>query len=263
MERLDNYLKNNGFYESREKAQKAIKEGLVFVNGKQILKISYILNSNDNVEVIKQNNYVSRGAYKLQKALDFFNVNVSELNAIDIGSSTGGFTDVLLQRNIKQVICIDVGKDQLHPKIKNDPKVKVFEQTDFRTIDDNIIKDANLVVIDVSFISTKLLMEKLNKVFNDVTIICLVKPQFECGIEIAKKFKGVIKDKKIHYNVLNELIKQWQSYNFYVNNITYSPIAGGDGNIEYLFLITRNNKIVNDNLTQIIDQAFENLSKTN
>lgn len=263
MERLDNFLKNKGYFESREKAQNAIKSGNVFVNGKLITKPSFSCNENDQITI---NNfvckYVSRGGLKLEKALDEFNLNVEGKKAIDIGSSTGGFSDVLLQRNIAQIVCIDVGKNQLHEKIRTNNKVKVFEQTDFRDIDENIIADASLVVIDVSFISTKLLIEKLNKVYKDVQIVCLVKPQFECGVLIAKKYKGVIKDKKIHFNVLSEVIKHWNNYNFFINNITHSPILGGDGNIEYLFLISRQNTNINFDLNKIIDKAFCEL-KTN
>lgn len=257
MERLDNFLKQNGFFESREKAQTAIKSGNVLVNGNVVLKTSFLCNQKDVVVVTgNMNKYVSRGAYKLEKALDFFEIDVKGKNALDIGSSTGGFSDVLLQREINKIVCIDVGKDQLHEKIKTNNKVKVFEQTDFRNIEEDNISDADIIVIDVSFISTKLFIKKINSTFKNVQIVCLVKPQFECGAVLAKKFKGVIKDKNVHLNVLSELINKWNENNFFINNITHSPILGGDGNIEYLFHITRQKRTKQFNLQMLISNAF-------
>jgi 23S rRNA (cytidine1920-2'-O)/16S rRNA (cytidine1409-2'-O)-methyltransferase len=262
LERLDNFLKTKGFFESREKAQKAIKDGVILVNGNVVKKASFLCNPADQITIQGEvTKYVSRGAYKLEKALDFFGVDVEGKNAVDIGSSTGGFSDVLLQRNVGKIVCIDVGKDQLHKKIKENKKVALYEQTDFRNIAPQIIEDAQIIVIDVSFISTKLLMEKLKQTYQNknVQIISLVKPQFECGAIIAKKFKGIINNKKVHYDVLYEVIKKWNEHNFYVNNLTHSPIVGGDGNVEYLLLLSCENTNFKPDLQNVIEQAFKQL----
>ena len=260
MQRLDSYLKDAGYFDSRQKARQAIIGGCVLVNGKTVSKVSYICSGGDEVVLTGvTNKYVSRGGYKLEKALDFFNLNVEGKKAIDVGASTGGFTHVLLQRNIGSVVCVDVGKGQLHGSIRADGRVKVFEGTDFRDIDPCCIADAALVVIDVSFISVKLLIEKINAVFKDAQIICLVKPQFECGVRIAKKCKGVVKDSGVHLSVLTDVIAEWENANFFVNGLTHSPITGGDGNIEYLLLISRSKPPCNFNVQRVIDGAFSEL----
>ena len=160
--RLDCLLKDNGFFESREKAKQAIINNLIKVNGEIVNDASKKFNNEIIVEVLGEpNKYVSRGAKKLEKALTVFNIDVKNKVATDIGSSTGGFSDVLLQNGIKKVYCIDVGKDQLHPKIRNSEKTVVMEETDFRDIDKNMIKDTNLIVIDVSFISIEPIVKKI------------------------------------------------------------------------------------------------------
>ena len=238
--RLDVELVNRGMFETRTKAKEAIKEGIIYCDNKKITKPSFEVNENTNIE-IKGNvlPYVSRAGLKLEKALKVFKVNLKGKTMVDIGSSTGGFTDCALQNNIKKVIAIDVGTDQLDKKLRGNKKIELHEQTDFRNIDLNILKDVNIATIDVSFISVKLLTEKLSKMENLKEIICLIKPQFECGKEIADKYKGVITSSKIHEEVINKVKSYFQSINFTCQKITASPIKGGSGNKEFLGYFTK------------------------
>ena len=242
--RLDTLLKALSLFESREKAQSAIKNGLVKVNGQVCTSASKKFESlsKNQVEIQEEaNKYVSRGAYKLEKALEVFQVSAKDKIATDIGSSTGGFSDVLLQNGIKKIYAIDVGKNQLHEKIKSNKKVVSMEETDFRTIKKSQIAGTNLVVIDVSFISILPIIQKLKELFKNsqVQIISLIKPQFECGKDLAKKYKGVIKDPKLHKQIILQVLSYWQQNGFVIKDITPSPIKGGDGNTEYL-LLTQN-----------------------
>ncbi len=238
--RLDVELVNRGMFETRTKAKEAIKEGIIYCDNKKITKPSFEVNENTNME-IKGNvlPYVSRAGLKLEKALKVFKINLKGKIMVDIGSSTGGFTDCALQNNIKKVIAIDVGTDQLDKKLRGNKKIELHEQTDFRNIDLNILKDVNIATIDVSFISVKLLTEKLSKMENLKEIICLIKPQFECGKEIADKYKGVITSSKIHEEVINKVKSYFQSINFTCQKITASPIKGGSGNKEFLGYFTK------------------------
>ena len=238
--RLDVEIVNRGMFETRTKAKEAIKEGIIYCDNKKITKPSFEVNENTNME-IKGNvlPYVSRAGLKLEKALKVFKVNLKGKTMVDIGSSTGGFTDCALQNNIKKVIAIDVGTDQLDKKLRGNKKIELHEQTDFRNIDLNILKDVNIATIDVSFISVKLLTEKLSKMENLKEIICLIKPQFECGKEIADKYKGVITSSKIHEEVINKVKSYFQSINFTCQKITASPIKGGSGNKEFLGYFTK------------------------
>ena len=264
--RLDILLKEKGLFESREKAKQAILNSLIKINGKVVTDSSKKFDLSINVEVLGEpNKYVSRGAKKLEKALDVFNIDVKNKVATDIGSSTGGFSDVLLQNGIKKIYCIDVGKDQLHSKIRNDEKTVVMEETDFRDIDKNIIKDTNLIVIDVSFISIESIVKKIKDCFDNknVEVVSLIKPQFECGKDIAKKYKGVIKNKLEHKNIINKVLSFWFNNGFSVKGITVSPITGGDGNIEYL-LYTTTEKIqsIKINIESLVENAFNEHKKS-
>lgn len=259
--RLDNLLKEKGLFESREKAKNAIVNNLIKVNGNIVCDASKKVEVGVEIEILgNPNKYVSRGAKKLEKALEFFNINVKGLVALDIGSSTGGFTDVLLQNGINKVYCVDVGKDQLHQKIRNSEKTVVFEETDFRTLDANIISDVDIIVIDVSFISIETIIKRIKEVYKDkeILVVSLIKPQFECGMEIAKKYKGIIKDKNIHKNIVDRVLNYWKVCGFKIKGVTWSPIKGGDGNIEYLLLtkLTRNEKSNFFNIDNLVEDAF-------
>ena len=233
--RLDSLLKEKGFFESREKAKQAIINNLIKINGEIVNDSSKKFSDDIEVEVLGEpNKYVSRGAKKLEKAIKEFNIDVNGLVGLDIGSSTGGFSDVLLQNGIKKVYCIDVGKDQLHPKIRNNEKTIVMEETDFRDINKNIIIDTDIIVIDVSFISIESIVKKIKECFEnkEIEVVSLIKPQFECGKDIAKKYKGIIKNKAIHKEIVAKVISYWKDNLFNIKGLTISPIKGGDGNIE-------------------------------
>lgn len=258
--RLDSLLKEKGLFESREKAKSAINNNLIKVNGIIVNDASKKFNENAILEVLGEpNKYVSRGALKLERAIEEFKINVNGLIATDIGSSTGGFSDVLLQNGIKKIYCIDVGKDQLHSKIRNSEKTIVMEETDFRNIDKNIIKDTNIIVIDVSFISIEPIVKKIKECFEnkEIEVVSLIKPQFECGKDIAKKYKGIIKNKAIHKEIVNRVISYWKESGFNIKGITISPIKGGDGNIEYLlYTTTKQNEDIKYNVEFLVEKAF-------
>lgn len=265
-QRLDVLLKENNFFESREKAKQAILSEKIKISGKICTNPAqkFVWNNNLEIEIIGEpNKYVSRGAYKLEKAISFFNVDVKDKIAVDIGASTGGFSDVLIQNGIKKIYCIDVGKNQLHDKIRNSSKTIVYEQTDFRTINQDLVSDASLIVIDVSFISIAPIIYKIKQLFfnKEIYVVSLIKPQFECGIEVAKKYRGVIKNKNIHKEVINKVIDLWNQNGFNILNLTYSPIKGGDGNIEYLLYTCLNKKCdsVNLDIDKIINDGFEQI----
>lgn len=260
--RLDNYLVNEGFFETRNKAQLAIKNKNILVNGVCITKNSYNINSNDVVEVVGETlEFVSKGGLKLKKAIEYFNIDLNNKVMCDIGSSTGGFCDCALKNNIKKIYAVDVGTNQMVSEIKNNDKVLLYENTDFRNIDSSILQDVDIITIDVSFISTKKLLDKINEINNAKEIICLIKPQFESGKEIATKYKGVVLDKNVHFNIINEVINNFKTIDYNIKDITYSPIRGGSGNIEYLAYFVRDN-INNDiNIEKIINTAFKETSK--
>lgn len=257
MRRLDIELVNRGIFESRSKAQNEIKNGNVYCNNKCITKSSFNVISEDKIE-IKGNTlkYVSRGGLKLEKAIKEFNISLNNKIMIDIGSSTGGFSDCALQNGINKIYAIDVGTNQFNKNLLESNKICLFEQTDFRKIDNNIIKDANITTIDVSFISVTKLIEKLGQLSNQNEIICLIKPQFECGLEIANKYKGVPLNKEVHKKVIIEVINAFKKIDFNLKNLTYSPIKGKDGNIEYLAYFKKE-KASNISVCNVIDRAFK------
>ncbi len=238
--RLDLYLQKNKEI-SRNKAQELIKAGAVFVDKKIVTKSSFEVNENNQIEIVGQIcPYVSRAGLKLEGACKLFNISVKDKVVLDIGSSTGGFSDYCLQNGAKKIYCVDVGKNQLAEKIKNNNKVIVMEECDIRTIKKENIQDVDFVVCDVSFISLTKISFKISEILNSGDLgIILIKPQFECGKNIAKKFKGVIKDNKIHQKVIDEVTKDFASKNIHILNLAQSCIKGGDGNIEFVALIKK------------------------
>ena len=194
--------------------------------------------------------------FKSLLLLTKFNISLDNKIMIDIGSSTGGFSDCALQNKINKIYAIDVGTGQFNKSLLESKKINLYEQTDFRKIDNNIIKDANIATIDVSFISVTKLTEKLGELTNLKEIVCLIKPQFECGLEVANKYKGVPLNKEVHREVINKVINSFKNINFNLKDLTYSPIKGGDGNIEYLAYFTRE-KSQNLPINSIITKAFE------
>ena len=255
MDRLDSYLVTHNLVSTRNKGQYEIEQGNVFVNGKVVTKASFKVSDEDKVKVNSTFDYVSKGALKLLKAKDEFNLNFNNKIMLDIGSSTGGFSEVALRNNIKKVIAVDVGKNQFDEKLKLDKRVDLHEETDIRDFIINEVID--IVTIDVSFISVTKLLDKIKEI-NPKEIVLLIKPQFECGKEIADKYKGVPLNKEVHEEVINKLLKDFNENGFNVQDLTYSPITGGSGNIEYLAYFKKE-QIKEINVKIVIDQAFKEL----
>jgi 23S rRNA (cytidine1920-2'-O)/16S rRNA (cytidine1409-2'-O)-methyltransferase len=236
-ERLDILLVENGLFETREKAKRAIMAGLVYGNEERLDKPGEKV-SRDLILTIKGKTlpYVSRGGLKLEKAIKEFDINIQDKIMIDIGSSTGGFTDCALQNGAKLSYALDVGYNQLAWKLRQDERVVVMERTNFRysTPADFEKGMPEFASIDVSFISLKLILPVLKTIlvpYSDT--IALVKPQFEAGRDLVGK-KGIIRDPDVHELVLNEMISFALKEGYDIYNLSYSPITGGDGNIEFL-----------------------------
>ena len=235
MKRLDVYLFESNLFPTREKAKEAIISGIITKNNKVCTKAGEKVNAEDKIEIVGQTlKYVSRAGLKLEKAQKLWNVDFNNKIVLDVGASTGGFTDFALQNGAKKVYSVDVGSNQLHPSIANNSKVINMEKTDFRTINgfpDNI----DIAVCDCSFISLKLLCPKFANLLKSGTcLITLIKPQFECGKEIAKKTKGVIKDINLSNSLKNDVINYFLQNGFTLIGETTSPILGTAGNTEYL-----------------------------
>lgn len=238
-ERVDILLVEQGLFETREKAKRAIMAGLIYnIKEERIDKPGEKI-AVDSLLTVKGQvlKYVSRGGLKLEKALDQFDLTIEDKIMLDIGSSTGGFTDCGLQNNVKHAYALDVGSNQLAWKIRQDPRVTVMEKTNFRysTPADFLEGLPSFASIDVSFISLKLILPTLKTILvPNGAVIALVKPQFEAGKERVGK-KGVVRDKAVHLDVLNDIANFAESQNFQLKNASFSPITGGEGNIEFLF----------------------------
>lgn len=236
-ERIDVLLVEQGLFETREKAKRAVMAGLVYSNETRLdkpgEKISVDLPLQVKGNVLR---YVSRGGLKLEKALEVFNLNVDGKVLIDIGASTGGFTDCALQHGAKRSYALDVGYNQLAWKLRQDERVVVMERTNFRYVTPADLQNEmpNFASIDVSFISLKLILPVLRTLLVPGSdIVALVKPQFEAGREQVGK-KGIVRDPKVHEAVLTKMIDQALLLGYNVCDISFSPITGGDGNIEFL-----------------------------
>lgn len=256
MTRIDIELVKRGIFETRNKAQNEIKNKIIFCNNICITKPSFDVTDTDIIEIKGEKlKYVSRGGLKLEKAIKEFNIDLKNKILIDIGSSTGGFSDCALQNGIKKVYAIDVGTNQFDKNLRQNNKINLYENTDFRNIDNNIINDANIASIDVSFISVTKLTNKLKELTNLKEIICLIKPQFECGKELSDKYRGVPLNKEVHSTVINKVIESFKENDYYINNLTSSPIKGCNGNIEYLAYFKRDNE-KNIDIEKVINEAF-------
>lgn len=236
--RLDSYLFQNGYYSSRTKASQAVDSGEVLVDGK-LVKPSYDVKGLEKIEIVKPQEFVSLGGYKLKKAIDDFEFFVKDKVFADIGASTGGFTDCLLKRGAKKVYAIDVGENQLDISLKNDERVVVLDRTNARFIDENTLSEkVDGAVIDCSFISLKnVLFPACKCLKEDGTIIALIKPQFECGKKSLSS-NGIVTSKKERIRACVEIYDYILSLNLVPKKITTSPIVKGK-NVEYLIMITR------------------------
>lgn len=240
--RLDVALVERGLIESRERAKTTIMEGSVYVNSQKADKPGMQVSEKDSIEVRgKALAYVSRGGLKLEKALDFFGVDPKDKLVIDAGASTGGFSDCLLKRGAKKIYAVDVGYGQLAWSIRNDERVVCMERTNVRYLThESIPEELDLAVIDVSFISLSLVLPAIyNLLSENGEVLCLIKPQFEAGREKVGK-KGVVRDPAVHIEVLEQFCVGAESMNFSVYGITFSPITGPEGNIEFLGHLKKN-----------------------
>lgn len=239
--RIDVALVNLGLFESRTRAANAVRGGAVFYGDTQIIKPSFEV---ENMDLISVRGavmpYVSRGGLKLEHALDFFHIDMRGRRMIDIGSSTGGFCDVALRRGALHIVAVDTGTDQMHPSLRDNPRIDLHEQTDFRYIDDNLVADVNIATIDVSFISVTKILDKLATLPKLHEVVCLIKPQFECGPEISARFRGVIRDDSVRATAVETVTAAFREHGFDCCGVTQSPIAGGSGNIEFLAHFVKN-----------------------
>ena len=237
-QRLDHILVDRNLAESKSKAQAMIMAGQVYVEGIQISKSGFNIKTNALIEVKNLGpEWVSRGAFKLIKAIETYNIEIKNKICLDIGSSTGGFTDVLISRNAQKVYSVDVGTNQLHEKLKKNNKVISLEKTNARYLNKDLFTELiEIMVCDVSFISLKkVISPNLDLLGNESIVIALIKPQFEVKKHELKK--GIVRDSQIHERVCNE-IKEWFETECYcqAEDIIESPIKGPKGNIEFLFI---------------------------
>ena len=267
-ERLDVLLVQKGLAKSRENAKAVIMCGDVFVNNEREDKPGTKIDIDADI-IVKGNKlkYVSRGGLKLEKAMDNFDVTIDGKICMDVGSSTGGFTDCMLQNGAVKVYAVDVGHGQLDWKLRNDERVICMERTNIRYVTNEDVNDLiDFSSIDVSFISlTKVLIPVRNLLTNDGEIVCLIKPQFEAGREKVGK-KGVVKDKAVHREVIEKVIDFAINNGFDVLNLEFSPVKGPEGNIEYLLHLKKIDAYtgsVVDTVSSddVVDLAHETLDK--
>ncbi|GGK02823.1 TlyA family rRNA (cytidine-2'-O)-methyltransferase [Lentibacillus kapialis] len=263
--RLDVLLVERKMADTREKAKRMVMAGLVFSEQERLDKPGVKVDDTMPLRVKeKLYPYVGRGGLKLEKALDAFSISLNNKIMMDVGSSTGGFTDCALQHGARLCYAIDVGYNQLDWKLRNDDRVVVLERTNFRYVTPDMIQYGwpDFAAIDVSFISLKLILPVLSKLLDKGSdVIALIKPQFEAGRDQVGN-KGIVRDKAVHLLVLQESVKFARQQGYQILNLTYSPITGGDGNIEFLMhLGWRTNKTIFNNndagLQQIVKEAHQ------
>ena len=262
-ERLDVLLLNRGYFDSRSKAQAVIMSGDVYVDGQKADKAGACYDVNAEIEVRGSVcPYVSRGGLKLEKALRDFHVDPTGFVCSDSGASTGGFTDCLLQQGAKKVFAIDVGYGQLAWKIRNDPRVVTMERTNIRYVTpEQIGEPLDLSVVDVSFISLKIVLPVIKTLLDPEAgrVLCLIKPQFEAGKDKVGK-KGVVRDPSVHEEVLQDFVDLAKSLSFTIRDITFSPVKGPEGNIEFLgYLSLQHDTDQYPDLHQLVLQAHDSL----
>lgn len=260
--RLDVLLVEKGYAETRAKAQALIMSGLVYVEGQKADKAGMSFEETSAIEV--RGNacpYVSRGGLKLAKALRDFGVDPTGYVCSDSGASTGGFTDCLLQHGAKKVFAIDVGYGQLAWSIRSDPRVVTMERTNIRYVKpEDLGEPLDLSVVDVSFISLKIVLPAIKELLKPTgQVLCLIKPQFEAGKEKVKK-KGVVRDPEVHQEVLDAFVALAHSLNFTILGLTFSPVKGPEGNIEFLGHLTLGEgEGIEPDTAKIVEQAHEAL----
>ena len=264
-ERLDVLLVKKGFYQSRERAKASIMAGIVYVDGQKSDKAGNMVD--EEAEIIVKENicpYVSRGGLKLEKSMKIWPINLENALCMDIGASTGGFTDCMLQSGARKVYAVDVGYGQLDYKLRIDERVINMEKCNIRYLDfDTVDTPIDFISIDVSFISLKLVFPVASKLLGkNGSLVCLVKPQFEAGREQVGK-KGIVRDKKVHKEVIENVVKYAVDNGLNPVGLTYSPVTGAKGNIEYLLYLSkasREENLVNDTVIEnIVNTSHEEL----
>lgn len=272
-ERLDIWLTEHNLASSREKARAVIMEGHVFVNGQREDKAGAFIRGDELVEIRGETlPYVSRGGLKLAKAVSVFGLEFGGLVCTDVGSSTGGFTDCMLQNGASRVFAIDVGRGQLDWKLRQDPRVICMEKTNIRYVKpEDIGEKIDFSSVDVSFISlTKVLIPIRDYLKENGRIVCLIKPQFEAGREKVGK-KGVVRDPEVHKEVIQKVITFAEEAGFDDIGLTFSPIKGPEGNIEYLLYLVRSDgsgsgrisdKSAATDIMRVVEEAFSALSSS-
>lgn len=259
--RLDSYLHLHQMTDSRQQAQRTIRDCRVIVNGKICTKVAQLISEGDEITILEstQPQYVSRGGYKLEAAIKAFSLDFSKKAVLDIGASTGGFTDCALQHGASNVVAIDVGSNQIHPSLRNRSEVEIIENTNFRSFNNkDYYHKFDIVVIDVSFISLIRMLENLsNYLSENAIIVALIKPQFEAGPEAVGK-NGVVKGKIKHENIIEKVILQANNNGYSLLRLHYSPLRGErNGNIEFLGLFSnRKNAPSNYSVRSTVKQAY-------
>jgi 23S rRNA (cytidine1920-2'-O)/16S rRNA (cytidine1409-2'-O)-methyltransferase len=263
--RLDEILTEKGFFETKSKAQAAILAGKVKINDEKITKAGFQIKNEDELKIeVEKNPYVSRGGFKIEKAIKEFNIDLKDKICLDAGASTGGFVDCMLQFGAKKIYAVDVGYGQLDWKLRSDDRVIVIERTNIKNCPTETIYcqspiDAEFLSADLSFISLEKVLENFKKLLKTQSMVLLIKPQFEAGRDKIQK-GGVVKDPNTHLEVIKNVINHAQKLELYPQNLTFSPITGPSGNIEYLiYLKDEKNSLDDDKIQSIINDAFSNL----
>lgn len=260
--RLDVYLTEKGLVKSRERSKELIKAGQVLVDGKAVTKPANEVKENTEIKIIgEQLKYVGRGGLKLEKAISEFGINLAGRVCIDVGASTGGFTDCMLQNGAEYVYAVDVGHGQLDKKLLNDDRVLNMEGMNIKNLStEDFPRSPDFISADVSFISIKQILPKIKELLpKKGEAAVLIKPQFEAGRAAVRK-NGIVKDRKVHERVLEDIILFCFSVGLSAEKLTYSPISGGDGNIEYLVYLKLNGiQTVCHDFKKIVSSAFDEL----
>lgn len=263
MARLDAEIVSRGIARSRERAKEMIKSGSISVNGRSVNKASAEVSESDLIESSEQELYVGRGALKIQKATEVFGLDFSGKTCLDIGASTGGFTDFMLKNGAVKVFAVDVGHGQLAQSLRNDSRVINMEGTDIRTVTpENTGGKVDFISADVSFISLKMILPVFQELLKDgAEAVVLIKPQFEAGKKSVGKH-GIVRDRKVHRRVLSEIDASIYNSGLVALDYTFSPVKGGSGNIEYLVHIRRTSgtPVIRD-FGELVETSFSKLKE--
>ncbi len=259
--RIDMALTESGMAQSREEAKRMVLAGCVFADGERISKASQGVAPNCQIEVKGfEKEFVSRGGYKLKKAIQVFGVRLTGLVCADIGASTGGFTDCMLQNEAKRVFAVDTGYGQLDWKVRSDARVTPMERFNARYLEsDSLEEPVDFAAIDVSFISLSLILPAVKKILKpNGEVVCLIKPQFEAGREHVGK-KGVVRDKAVHVSVIQNVTAYAKESGFLIQGLDFSPIKGPNGNIEYLLYLVREGNDAETDIISVVNTAWSHL----